>query len=50
MLAVKKLAKVLSDSKSQTTFLVYIASPQPKSHPIWRTLYQIQKDFAIHAP
>jgi hypothetical protein len=42
--------KVLSDSKTQTTFLVFIASPQPKSHPIWQQLYQIQKDFAIDAP
>jgi len=41
--------KVLSDSKTQTTFLVFIASPQPKSHPIWQQLYQIQKDFAINA-
>jgi hypothetical protein len=41
--------KVLSDSKTQTTFLVFIASPQPKSHPIWRALYQIQKDFVLPA-
>ena len=39
--------KVISDSKTQTTFLVYIASPQPKSHPIWQELYQIQKDFTV---
>jgi hypothetical protein len=39
--------KVLSDSKTKTTFLVYIASPQPKSHPIWQELYEIQKAFAV---
>jgi hypothetical protein len=39
--------KVLSDSKTQTTFLVFIASPQPKSHPIWQQLYEIQKEFAV---
>jgi hypothetical protein len=39
--------KVISDSKTRTTFLVYIASPQPKSHPIWQELYQIQKDFTV---
>jgi hypothetical protein len=39
--------KVLSDSKTQTTFLVFIASPQPKSHPIWQALYEIQKGFTL---
>jgi hypothetical protein len=39
--------KVISDPGTQTTFLVYIASPQPKSHPIWQELYQIQKDFPV---
>jgi hypothetical protein len=39
--------KVISDPGTQTTFLVYIASPQPKSHPIWQELYQIQKDVTL---
>ncbi len=39
--------KVISDPKTQTTYLVYIASPQPKSHSIWQELYQIQKDFSV---
>jgi hypothetical protein len=39
--------KVISNPATQTTFLVYIASPQPKSHPIWQQLYQIQKDFTV---
>jgi len=39
--------KVLADSKTQTTYLVFIASPQPKSHPIWGQLYEIQKGFTL---
>ncbi len=39
--------KVISDPRTQTTYLVYIASPQPKSNPIWQQLYQIQKNFAV---
>jgi hypothetical protein len=40
--------KVISESKTQTTFLVYTASPQPKSHPIWQQLYEIQKGFSVN--
>jgi hypothetical protein len=39
--------KVLSDSKSQKTYLVYIASPQKKTQDIWRQLYEIQKGFTL---
>ena len=39
--------KVISDPRTQTTLLVCIASPQPKSHPIWQQLYEIQKGFTV---
>jgi hypothetical protein len=39
--------KVLSDSNGQKTYLVYIASPQKKTHEIWRQLYEIQKGFTL---
>jgi hypothetical protein len=42
--------KVVNDRNAQQTYLVYIASPQKKTHVIWQQLYQIQSGFAINAP
>ena len=39
--------KVLNDNKAQNTYLVFIASPQKKTDPIWRQLYEIQKGFSL---
>ena len=39
--------KVLTDTASAKTYLVFIASPHEKTNEAWKQLYQIQKDFAI---
>jgi hypothetical protein len=39
--------KVMKDTPRQRIYLLFIASPQPKSSDIWKTLYRIQKDFNI---
>ena len=39
--------KVLTDTKAANTYLVFITSPQKKTHSIWKELYTIQKSFVI---
>ena len=40
--------RVLPDGKGRT-YLVFIASPQGKTHAIWQELYAIQKGFSVSA-
>lgn len=39
--------KVLTDAAAAETWLVFIASPQAKTGKAWKTLYHIQKTFAV---
>lgn len=39
--------KVVPDITNKRTYLLFIASPQAKSHAIWKTLYKVQKDFRV---
>lgn len=41
--------KVLKDSAAKRIYLVFIASPKEKRHPVWQELYTIQQDFTIPA-
>jgi hypothetical protein len=38
---------VLKNNNAQKTYLLFIASPNPKTNNIWRELYKIQKDFIM---
>jgi hypothetical protein len=40
--------RVLADGKGRT-YLVFIASPQGKTHSIWQELYAIRKGFSVSA-
>ena len=39
--------KVLMNTAAKKTYLIFIASPQEKTHSVWKELYKIQKDFAV---
>ncbi|MEO8415570.1 MAG: hypothetical protein ABI472_18050 [Ginsengibacter sp.] len=39
--------KVLTDTVSAKTYLVFIASPHEKTNEAWKELYQVQKDFTF---
>lgn len=38
---------VLTNIAAKKTYLIFIASPQPKSNSIWKELYKIQKGFVM---
>ena len=39
--------KVLMNTAAKKTYLIFIASPQEKTHSVWKELYNIQKDFVV---
>jgi hypothetical protein len=39
--------KILNNTKSKKTYLVFIASPHNKKDGIWKQLYKIQNDFML---
>ncbi len=39
--------KVLTNTPTQKTWLIFIASPHEKTDVIWKELYKIQKDFVM---
>ena len=39
--------KVLGSIPAKKTYLVFIASPQRKTHSVWQQLYKIQKGFVL---
>jgi hypothetical protein len=39
--------KVLNNTAAKKTYLVFIASPQEKTHEVWKELYMIRKDFVM---
>ena len=41
--------KVVEDVAGQSVYLLFIASPQPKTDSVWQELYQVQKEFVIPA-
>jgi hypothetical protein len=41
--------KVLKDASNKKVYLIFIASPHPKTDEIWKMLHKIQSDFRIPA-
>jgi hypothetical protein len=41
--------KVLEDAAHKKVYLMFIASPQPRTDDMWRMLYKLQKSFTIPA-
>ena len=39
--------KVLINTARKKTYLLFIVSPREKTDAIWKTLYQIQKEFSL---
>ena len=39
--------KVLMNTAAKKTYLIFITSPQEKTHSVWKELYKIQKDFVL---
>lgn len=39
--------KELEDLASQKVYLLMVASPQPRTDPVWRELYKVQREFVI---
>ena len=39
--------KVLMNTAAKKTYLIFIVSPQEKTHSVWKELYKIQEDFVV---
>lgn len=42
--------KVMEDHPHQKVYLLMIASPQPKTNPVWQELYREQREFVMPSP